>query len=243
MIWYIIVGTILLGMIALLLSAVWEVDVTTHFTYDKNGTEKKDAEDIDEYRSNPSVILEALKEIYPENYAKAEKWATEHERNVDSYVLGELRYNRLPCRGYIKKKIQVDDYWYEAYRSVTAYIIGGVCLIALGVMGGTNAAAKLPWAVEFKTVEYEEEITALENNKQYITTYYTSGVGKDIDISSTNIPAVIKEHNEQVKNLIKQIKVDRVNLKNPWVSPWVNPACNNVDLLRVEATYINNIGA
>ena len=109
MIWYIIVGTILLGMVALLLSAVWEVDKTTCFAYDKNGAEKRDAEDIDEYKSNPSVILEALKEIYPEDYEKEGKWATEHKRDVDSYVLGELRYRRLPCRRYTK------DYYCLAY--------------------------------------------------------------------------------------------------------------------------------
>jgi len=87
----------------------------------------------------------------------------------------------------------------------------------------------------------KEEITNLENNKQYITTYYTAGVGKDIDISSTNIPAVIKEHNQEVKDLVKKIKIDRINLGNPWVGLWVNPACNNVDLVRVEATYINSL--
>ena len=243
MIWYIIVGVVVLLAIILIITSIWEVDKTNCYAYDKNGTVKRDAEDIDEYRSNPSVILEALKEIYPEDYAREEKWATEHKRDVDSYILGELRYRRLPCRGYIKKKIQVADYWSEEPRAIAGYVIGGLCLIVLGAMIGTNVSNKCSWAVQEQTAAYEEEITNLENNKQYITTYYSAGVGKDIDISSTNIPAVIKEHNQEVKDLVKKIKIDRINLGNPWISPWVNPACNNVDLARIEATYINNIGA
>jgi hypothetical protein len=112
MIWYIIVGIIVLVGVVLVLSCVWEVEATTHHTYDKTGTDKKDAEDIDEYRSNPSVILQALKETYPEDYKNDEKWAKENKRDVEAYILNDLRYRRLPCRRYIKKKIQVASYWY-----------------------------------------------------------------------------------------------------------------------------------
>ena len=121
MIWYIIVGIIVLIGVALVLSCVWEVDATTLFTYDKNGTEKKDAEDIEEYRSNPSVILEALKETYPEDCEADVKYANEHKRDVNSYILSDLRYRRLPCKRYIKKKIQVASYWYEEPRGICGW--------------------------------------------------------------------------------------------------------------------------
>ena len=63
MIWYIIVGIIVLIGVALVLPCVWEVDKTNCYTYDKNGTEKKDAEDIEEYRSNPPTSHQSLKNI------------------------------------------------------------------------------------------------------------------------------------------------------------------------------------
>lgn len=242
MIWYIIVGTITLIAISLIISSIWEVDKEKHYTYNPKAGYRIDARYLDEYETNPEVVKQALKEMYTEEWERNVKYYKERDcADPEAKALSELKYRTLPCRLYIKRKIQRYDYWYETARSIAGYIIGGIGLITLGAMGGTNAGCKVTWAVQEQAIKYEEEIVSLENNKQYIVTYYTSGVSKDIDISSTNIPAVIKEHNAQVKDLLTKIKVDRVNLNNPWISPWVNPACKDVDLLRVEATYINNL--
>lgn len=242
MIWYIIVGSILLFAILLIVSSIWEANKERHYTYNPKGGNRNDARNLDEYETNPSVIKQALKELYPEEWERNIKYYTERQsRDPEDNTLSEMKYHTLPCRLYFKSRIQLRDYWYETARSIGGYIIGGLSLIALISMIGPNVGCKVKWAVEEQAIKYEEEIVSLENNKQYIVTYYTSGVTKDIDISSTNIPAVIKEHNAQVKELLTKIKVDKINLSNPWVSPWVNPACMDVDLLRVEATYINTL--
>lgn len=240
MIWYIIVGIITLIAVVLIITSIWEVDTTKHYKYDPEGKDRADARDLDEWETDKSLIAKALEETYPKDW----KNKLEYYKDDDDPVrrtLNTMRYESLPCKTYYKRKLQVGTYWYEEPRAIAGYIVGAVCLIALGVMIGTNVSTKMKWSVQEQTVKYEEEIVSLENNKQYIITYYSSGVTKDIDISSTNIPTVIKEHNAQVKDLITKIKVDRVNLSNPWISPWVNPACENVDLLRVEATYINTL--
>lgn len=242
MIWYIIVGIITLIAITLIITSIWEIDETKHYTYNPKGDSRADARNLDEYQTNPEVIKEALKQEYPKDWERNIKYYTERDcADPEAKTLSELKYNTLPCKIYYKRKIQVDSYWYEKARAIAGYVIGGACVIALLGMIGPNVGCKVKWAVEEQAIKYEEEIVSLENNKQYILTYYSSGVTKDIDISSTNIPAVIKEHNAQVKDLLTKIKVDKINLNNPWVSPWVNPACKDVDLLRVEATYINSL--
>ena len=242
MIWYIIVGTITLIAILLIISSIWEIDAIKHYAYNPKGDNRVNACDLDEYETNRSVINQALKELYFEEWERYVKYYTERKReDPEADTFKELRYHTLPCRIYYKRRIQLRDYWYEEARAICGYVLGGLCLITLIGMIGPNVGCKVKWAVEEQAIKYEEEIVSLENNKQYIITYYSTGVTKDIDISSTNIPAVIKEHNAEVKDLLTKIKVDRINLNNPWISPWVNPACENVDLLRIEATYINSL--
>ena len=240
MIWYNIVGAILLIAIILILSSIWEVSVTKLYTYDPAGKEKVSADNLAEYNICPDEVLKALKNIYAEDY-RVKYIKFKDKPNCDALILETMRFYYLPAKVHHKKSLQVSDYWWEAARAITGFIAAGMCAIALIAMIGTNIGNKCSWAVDEQTVKYEEEIVSLENNKQYIITYYSSGVNKDIDISSTNIPTVIKEHNAQVKDLITKIKVDKINLKNPWISPWVNPACEKVDLLRVQATYINTL--
>lgn len=236
MIWYIIVGIITLIAISLIVLSIWEVDTTKNYNYDPKGKDRADARDLDEYRTNPGIVKQALKETYPkawENYIKyyTERGCTDPEDNA----LKELKYYTLPCRLYYKRKVQAVTYWYTQPIAICGYVVGGLCLISLISMIGPNVGSKCKWAVQVKTAEYETQITKLEKTKQSIITYYSSGVNKAID----NIPAAIIEHNDEVEDLVKRIKADRINLNNPWVSPWVNPACENVDLLRIEATYID----
>ena len=241
MIWFIIVGAILLGMVILLLSGVWEIEKTEVYYLDKNGRRKVCLKYTQEWKNTPEgeegPLYDSLKDELGERYVDYQKRLKAKESSPDYY----LENVEVKVRVKIHRKIQVASYWYENARSIAAYIIGGIGAIALLAMIGTSVGCKVKWAIAEQTAAYEEEITNLENNKQYITTYYSAGVGKDIDISSTNIPAVIKEHNQEVKDLVKKIKIDRINLGNPWVGLWVNPACNNVNLARVEATYINSL--
>lgn len=233
MIWFIIVGAILLGMVILLLSGVWEIEKTKVYYLDKNGRRKVCLKYTQEWKNIPEgeegPLYDSLKDELGERYVDYQKRLKAKESSPDYY----LKNVEVKVRVKIHRKIQVASYWYENARSIAAYIIGGIDAIALLAMIGTSVGCKVEWAVQEQTVKYEERITKLENNKQYILTYYTYGVSKDIDISSTNIPAVIKEHNNEVEELAQKIKVDTINLNNPWVSPWVNPACKNIDLKRI----------
>lgn len=234
MIWYIIVGTITLIAITLIITSIWEIEATSHYKYDEQGPDKADARNLDEWKTNQDLIIEALKAKYKEEWERDIKYYTEHGRSEPvNATLDDLKYHNLPCKRYYTRKIQLRSYWHEEPRAIAGFVIGGLCLIVLGGMIGPNVSCKTTWAVQEQTAKYEERITKLENNKQYILTYYTYGVSKDIDISSTNIPAVIKEHNNEVEELAQKIKVDTINLNNPWVSPWVNPACKNIDLKQI----------
>lgn len=233
MIWYIIVGIITLIAISLIISAIWEIDKTPHYKYDPQGKDRADARNLDEWE-NKDLMIEALKTAYAKDWERNIKYYKERDNSdPEGKTLSDMKYNSLPCKRYYTSKIQLRSYWYEEARAIAGCVIGGICVITLGVMIGTNVSNKVTWAVQEQTVKYEERITKLENNKQYILTYYTYGVSKDIDISSTNIPAVIKEHNNEVEELAQKIKVDTINLSNPWINPWVNPACKNIDLKRI----------
>ena len=241
MIWYIIAGSLLLICILILLAGTWEVSIVEAYYFDETGQYFVDLKDTD-YTVKQAAVLEYLKRKYPDKYKSEEAYAKKYSpQSTESYILSEMRYCEIPANRVVYKQLTVRDYWPDTYRFIGGVIASCICLSVLAVMGGTTAANKIKWAVDTQTTAYEEKIIELENNKQYITTYYSTGVNKDIDISSTNIPAVIKEHNAEVKDLLKEIKVNRINLDNPWISPWVNPACNNVDLARIEATYINTL--
>lgn len=237
----IIVAVLLVLSVVLLLSHRWEIDTETYHYYDENGKYKAYAKNLVGWNTKncPQEIIDAIKKL------RGKEWKDYEKQNMETHrILYYLDCTELPCRIVYKKKIQKTRYWDTDDHPVS--IIGGgvgivACTIALLAMGITAAVAKCEWCVETRKVEITEKIVELENNKQYITTYYTTGVNKDIDISSTNIPAVIKEHNAEVKDLIKSIKTDKINLNNPWCNIWVNPACKNVDVARIEATYINSL--
>ena len=241
MIWFIIVSVLLALSLLLLARGTWEINEDVNYHFDEKGTEYVPAHKVLE-NSNQTVVLEYLKTKYPEKYKQNHEYNLKRYPNsVDSHDLEDMKYSEVTATSKVKKYIGLHQYWPETGCFIAGCVFTGIFLLIGLIMGGIAGSSKFTWAVQAKTAEYETQIVELENNKQYILTYYSSGVNKDIDISSTNIPAVIKEHNAEVKDLVKRIKVDRINLKNPWMSSWVNPACNDVDLLRVEATYINSL--
>ena len=170
MIWYIIVGAILLGMVILLLSGVWEIEKTEVYYLDKNGSRKVCLKYTQEWKNIPEgeegPLYDSLKDELGERYTDYKKRVKAKESSPDYYLTNvEVR-----VRVKIHRKIEVSSYWYENARSVAAYIIGGLSVIALLAMIGTNIGNKCTWAIQEQTAAYEEEITNLENNKQYITT-------------------------------------------------------------------------
>lgn len=241
MIWFIIVTVLLALSLLLLLSGCWEIEEEAIYSFDEKGTHYVQVHKVRD-TSDKAVVLEFLKTKYKDQYDRYHEYNLKRYPNsVDSHDFEDFAYSEIPATLKVKRHISVRQYWPEVGRFIGGCVLTGIFLIIGLIMGGTAAGCKVTWAIQAKTAEYETQITELENNKQYILTYYSSGVNKDIDISSTNIPAVIKEHNAEVKELVKRIKVDRINLNNPWVGSWVNPACENVDLLRIEATYINSL--
>ena len=240
MIWYIIAGSLLLICILILLAGTWEVSIVEAYYFDETGQYFVDLKDTD-YTVKQAAVLEYLKRKYPDKYKSEEAYAKKYRpQSTESYILSEMRYCEIPANRVVYKQLTVRDYWPDTYRFIGGVIASCICLSVLAVMGGTTAATKIKWAVDTQTVAYEEKIGVLKHNKEMLLTYYSDRT-KETDMSSINLPELITKHNAEVKDLVKEIKVNRINLDNPWISPWVNPACNNVDLARIEATYINTL--
>ena len=240
MIWYIIVGSLLLICILILLVGTWEISPVESYYFDENGQSFVQAVYTD-YQQKQAAVLEYLKKKYPDKYKTEEGYAKKcRPQHVESYILYEMRFYEIPANKAVYKELKLRDYWPDTYRFIGGVISSCICLIVLAVMGGTTAANKIKWAVDTQTVAYEEKIDVLKHNKEMLLTYYSDRT-KETDMSSINLPELITKHNAEVKDLVKEIKVNRINLDNPWISPWVNPACNNVDLARIEATYINTL--
>ena len=117
--------------------------------------------------------------------------------------------------------------------------IGCFVLLLLIVCGCICIHKHSTWGVQPKEVAITEHITQLETEKINLMTYYEESINKDIDISSTNLPAKINDHNTEVREFIVDIKNHQIYAKNPWTSWFVNEAYTNVDLDRLTATYIN----
>ncbi len=240
MILLIIVSVLLLACIVWLLSGRWKVTTDIFYLFDENGKDKIEAHKLQEWnRDNPNeAVVKKLKELYPDEYkSTSERYAKLKD------VLYYLDCKKLPCKIVTKKRIQRASYWDECEK-IGPWVCTCIVGVVLTIMVGFVVGCKCEWAVQTKEAEIEEKIVLLENNKQYITTYYSAGVTKDIDISSTNIPSVIKEHNAEVEELIRDIRKDQINLNNPWCNVWVNPACkkfSNLTELK-ERIYINRLG-
>lgn len=95
------------------------------------------------------------------------------------------------------------------------------------------------WEIQTETAKITEHITRLETNRDNLLSYYNNSIAKDIDISSTNLPGKINEHNAEVEEFVVTLKQEKINLSNPWINIFYNPAYKNVDIARVEATYIS----
>lgn len=117
--------------------------------------------------------------------------------------------------------------------------VGGLFLVALCICGGICIHEHSSWGIESKEIAITEHITQLETEKTNLMTYYEESINKDIDISSTNLPAKINEHNAEVREFVVDIKNRQIYIKNPWTSWFVNDAYRTVDLDRLTATYIN----
>lgn len=242
----IIVGVLFILSLVCLLFYRWEIVKDETYVYDEQGKENVRACQLKNWsrKNPPEDVVNKLKELYPEDWKRLATDSSGNEVKLQN-ILYYMEDYKIPAKKIVKKRIQLNSDWdtYEHPNTIIGGGIGvGVTALALLAMTITAAVTQSTWSVQADTIAYEEKIVELEHNKSYITTYYSTGVIKDIDISSTNIPSVIKEHNAEVKDLIKKIKQDKVNLGNPWCNVWINPACKNVDLVRLAATYIDPLG-
>ena len=248
MIILIITLSILLIGVILLLSHRWEKHIDEFFYYDENGSLEKGASRLVDYETSEGkkLLIEILKQKYPGQFKKylgyADKKLSKEEQ--EKYVLEDwMRAYSVPCRREIKTSIRLDSDWNNMDCYPVSTIGGWVVIIcsAIGlcICAGNVIFNKVEWAIKAEEVSYNTKIENLEANRSAILSYYESSITKDIDISATNIPQLIKEHNDEVATLVKRVKQERINLSNPWINIYVNPACENIDLPRIEASYIN----
>ena len=242
----IIVGVLFIISLVCLLFYRWEVQTTEDYVYDEQGKEEVRACQLKNWnrKNPPEDVVNKLKELYPDDWKRHATDSSGNDVKLQN-ILYYMEDYKVPAKKIVKKRIRLNDDWdtYDHPNTLVGGGIGvGVTALALLAMGITCAITKSPWSVQADVIAYEEKIVELEHNKSYITTYYSTGVIKDIDISSTNIPSVIKEHNAEVKDLIQRIKQNKINLGNPWCNAWISPACKSVDLVRLTATYIDPLG-
>lgn len=234
MIIFIIVITLFVLCLVWLLWGRWEITNQVTYTYNKEGKRMVEAKDLKEYQTDPNLVLSLLKEKYPEKYKQKYNYNTQYyPHKVDSETLDDLKYCQLPCDMTTKKKVVLERY-YDLEEKIGALVCGGIVLLALIIMTSCAIGARNPWSVQSKETSINERIVELENNKFSLLSYYETGVGKDIDISSSNLPKDIRDHNADVADLAKTIKTCRIDASNPWINWWTNPAYANVDLVRVE---------
>ena len=153
--------------------------------------------------------------------------------------LGLERNTEYWCKKTCKKRIRATECYIDEARTAWPFGVGLVVILALLICGGICLCQNISYGVIAKETEINEHIVELENDQQSLLKFYETGVAKDIDISSSGLPERIKEHNAEVSKLVKDIKINRIDLTNPWLNWFINPAYNKIDLPRVEATYIN----
>jgi len=149
----------------------------------------------------------------------------------------DTSWKKFPC---IKKhKVVFSGYDWEFESAILPWL--GTLIFGAGFIIPLICTISIhtSWEVAEVSNEITERIIELESRKDNLLSYYNNSIAKDIDISSTNLPGNISEHNSEVKEFVVKLKNKKIDLDNPWISVFVNPAYKNVDIARVEATYIN----
>ena len=137
----------------------------------------------------------------------------------------------------VSKKYKYRGYdWDE---SILAWVGTVPTLIFVAVTTIIAIDHHTPWEIQSETAKITEHIVRLETNRDNLLSYYNNSIAKDIDISSTNLPGRVNDHNAEVEEFVVKLKQEKISLNNPWINVFYNPAYKNVDITRVEATYIS----
>lgn len=148
-------------------------------------------------------------------------------------------YRKYKARKIAKKRI-ARNYHYDLIDDhLCSSILFALTFIGLIICSSICIFTHASYSVERKEAEITEHIVELETNKQSLIKFYETGVAKDIDISSSGLPERIKEHNKEVSSFVTEVKTGVIDKKNPWLNWFVSPAYQNVDITRIEATYIS----
>ena len=220
MITFIILGIVLLLCIVFFVSTFFYKTYDYLYYYDENGDSTRYVDELEEYKNGRE--REELIKIAKEK-AKQEEIS--------------YRYVSLPCRKVTKIHLETTSPNIED--CILQVIFGILSLIGIIVCTTLTCMNRTSWAITKENNAIVEHITRLETNRDNLLSYYNNSIAKDIDISSTNLPSKINEHNIEVEEFITKIKNEKVELTNPWVNCFHNPIYNDVDIARVEATYIS----
>ena len=196
------------------------------YAYDKNGEDSRYFKEV-KFKDDgeEKLVLEGL--LSNEKYK---------DLNPNT-LMDVVKYDKIPCKRTVKYHVRYRNEIFDDFLAafVLGCIIGGCGLIA----GFFCINANTTYSIETNRMSYVEATIELENNQAALLKFYETGVAKDIDISSSGLPERIKEHNGEVRELVQKVKSEKIALTNPWICWFVNPACKDVDIPRIEATYIN----
>jgi hypothetical protein len=164
---------------------------------------------------------------------------TKYGNDIENWKELKLdEYKKYKARKISKKKV-VRNSWYDLEDHIASASLSGIVLLGLIVISAICIFTHVSYSVERKEAEITEHIVELETNKQSLIKFYETGVAKDIDISSSGLPERIKEHNKDVSSFVTEVKTGVIDKKNPWLNWFVSPAYKNVDITRIENTYIS----
>jgi len=167
---------------------------------------------------------------YTQSGSEIDKWPNGKPEDFNSW-------KSYPCRK--TTKICPCEYDWEIDECIGPWLGTAFTFIPLFVAVIIAGMHNSPWEIEREANSITEHIVRLETNRDNLLSYYNNSIAKDIDISSTNLPGKINEHNAEVEEFVVKLKSEKVNLTNPWINVFYNPAYKNIDIPRVEATYIN----
>lgn len=230
--------------VAWLLWGRWERHTSETIRYNSDGKSSRNFYELEDYSTvNEEKVArcyEILKRHYPEELEKwqsyyKEKYNDEHD--ITYWVFNQFRGKPVPCDVTTSSRVQLNDYYdISDVKNVWALVFIGINLLALVIMGACVIGAKNTWSVRSTEAKITERIVELENNQKSLLKFYETGVTKDIDISASGLPERIREHNSDVAGLLKTIKTSKIDISNPWINWFINPAYQTADVARVEAT-------
>ena len=162
-------------------------------------------------------------------------------------------YTEYPCDYHCKKRVSKDDGWDLGDRgsgfSLAGMIVFGIAILATGipclVAHGTVDVAKTQTTYEVRIEDLKDRENTiyltlsgdfnLTVEDSSATTYHVI-VDKPVDIMAS-----VNEYNQEVKELKKDLYMEKVCSESPWINWFVSPGFKNVEGYNANAKSYRDI--